>query len=320
MDGGSRAVVATGENGVAQIVRDATRVYDLAMEAIARETTLAATVAAHGLGETVDLAAALAEGRVLSPIDHPDPAHLWLTGTGLTHLGSADARDAMHKAAATATTDSMRMFRDGLVGGKPGPGEIGAQPEWFYKGDGTALTAPGASLPLPPYAEDGGEEPEIAGIYLVGPDGTPHRLGFALANEFSDHITERKNYLLLAHSKLRAAAIGPELRVGALPGSVVGTSSIRRDGAVAWEKPFVSGEDNMSHSLANLEHHHFKYAMFRRPGDIHVHFLGTATLSYADGLRTRAGDVFEIAADGFGLALSNPLATAGGGLVTVRAL
>jgi len=317
--GGVRAVVAT-EAGVSRIVPGAARVYDLAQRAIADGTTLAAVIAAHGLGKTVDLAAALAEGRVLSPIDHPDPAHLWLTGTGLTHLGSADARDAMHKAAATVTTDSMRMFRDGVAGGKPGPGEIGAQPEWFYKGDGTALTAPGAPLPLPPYAEDGGEEPEIAGIYLGGPDGTPHRLGFALANEFSDHVTERKNYLLLAHSKLRAAAIGRELRLGALPGSVVGTSSIRRDGAVAWEKPFVSGEDNMSHSLANLEHHHFKYAMFRRPGDVHVHFLGTATLSYADGFRTRAGDMFEIAADGFGLALANPLAAAGGGLVTVRAL
>ncbi len=286
MDGGSRAVVATGENGVAQIVRDATRVYDLAMEAIATETTLAATVAAQGLGETVDLATALTEGRVLSPIDHPDPAHLWLTGNGLTHLGSADAR---HRDAATATTDSMRMFRDGLAGGKPAPGETGAEPEWSFKGDGTALVASGAPLPLPSYAEDGGQEPEIAGVYLIGPNGTPHRLGFALGNEFSDHITERKNYLLLAHSKLRAAAIGPELRLGALPGSVAGTSSIRRDGAAAWEKPFVSGEDNMSHSIANLEHHHFKYAMFRRPGDVHVHFLDTATLSYADGVeRARA--------------------------------
>ena len=37
------------------------------------------------------------EGRLLAPINHPDPAHLHLTGTGLTHLGSAATRDAMHK-------------------------------------------------------------------------------------------------------------------------------------------------------------------------------------------------------------------------------
>ena len=35
--------------------------------------------------------------RVLNPIDHKDPAHLIVTGTGLTHLGSAEGRDKMHK-------------------------------------------------------------------------------------------------------------------------------------------------------------------------------------------------------------------------------
>ncbi|MCZ2500469.1 GguC protein, partial [Xylophilus sp. Kf1] len=113
------------------------------------------------------------------------------------------------------------------------------------------------------------------------PDGRPFRLGFALANEFSDHVTERGNYLWLAHSKLRVASFGPELRVGELPADVRGTSRLVRDGAVIWEKPFLSGEANMSHSLANLEHHHFKYDLFRRPGDVHVHFFGTATLSFA---------------------------------------
>ena len=45
----------------------------------------------------------------------------------------------------------------------------------------------------------------MAGIYVIGDDGTPFRVGFALANEFSDHVTERINYLYLAHSKLRPA-------------------------------------------------------------------------------------------------------------------
>ncbi|MDW4721153.1 hypothetical protein NQ240_24955, partial [Escherichia coli] len=79
--------------------------------------------------------------------------------------------------------------------------------------------------------------------------GRPFRLGFALANEFSDHVTERGNYLWLAHSKLRVASFGPELRVGELPADLRGTSRLVRDGAVVWEKPFLSGEVNMSHSL-----------------------------------------------------------------------
>lgn len=63
----------------------------------------------------------------------------------------------------------------------------------------------------------------------------------------------------------------------------------------------------MSHSLANLEEHHFKYASFRRPGDIHVHFFGTATLSFSEGIRTQLGDRFEITAEPFELPLRNSL-------------
>ena len=248
-----------------------------------------------------------------------------MTGTGLTHLGSAEGRDKMHKAAQESAgtgpqTDSMRIFLEGLKGGKPAPGEIGQQPEWFYKGDGSQLVGPGQPLAMPSFAKDGGEEPELAGIYLIGPDGTPYRLGLCLANEFSDHVTERHNYLWLAHSKLRQAALGPELLVGDLPSHVEGTSRILREGQVLWEKPFLSGEDNMSHSIANLEHHHFKYAQFLRPGDIHVHFFGTATLSFSDGIKTAEGDSFEISAAPFTLPLRNPLVRAAERTKAVKSL
>ena len=168
-------------------------------------------------------------------------------------------------------------------------GETGAQPEWFYKGDGSILVAPGGRSGQPGFALDGGEEPEIVGIYLIDDAGAPVRIGFALGNEFSDHVTERQNYLWLAHSKLRPASVGPELLVGDLPADVQGVSRIRRGKEVIWEKPFLSGEQNMAHSIANLEAHHFKYALFRRPGDVHVHFFGTATLSFSDGVQTREG-------------------------------
>lgn len=299
--------VAFRDGETTRLVRDTDTTYNLAQEAIIAGQTLAEAVAAKGVGEEVDLAAALAEGRVLAPIAHPDPAHLHLTGTGLTHLGSAATRDAMHQTTdPEKLTDSMKMFRMGLAEGKPA--ELpGVQPEWFYKGNGTQAIGPGAALVSPGFALDAGEEPEIAGIYLIGPDGTPHRLGFALANEFSDHVTERQNYLFLAHSKLRPASFGPELRLGDLPQHVEGESRIRRDGEVIWNKPFVSGEANMSHFIANLEHHHFKYPIFREPGDVHVHMFGTATLSFADNVRTEAGDVFEIEVADFGLPLRNPL-------------
>lgn len=318
---GARSVIAADDDG-AFTVPAVTSVLALATRAINAGTDLASVVAACGRGAEIDPAAELAAGRLIAPIDHLDPAHLLMTGTGLTHLGSAEGRDQMHRDAGDAATqtDSMRMFLAGVEGGKPAPGATGQQPEWFYKGDGAALVGPGEPLTMPAFAEDGGEEPELAGVYLIGPDGTPHRLGLTLANEFSDHVTERHNYLWLAHSKLRQAALGPELLVGPPPRHVEGVSRIRRDGATLWEKPFLSGESNMSHAIANLEAHHFKYDGFRRPGDIHVHFFGTATLSFADGVRTEAGDVFEIEAAPFTLPLRNPLARADARTVTVRQL
>jgi hypothetical protein len=307
---GERAVAAV-EAGVARKVNGATSVYQLATTALASHGGLAGLIAANGLGETVDRATILAEGRMLAPIDHPDPAHLYVTGTGLTHLGSAATRDAMHKSNGTKTeenlTDSMKMFRMGVEGGKPANGLRGVQPEWFYKGNGYSVVNPGHPIPSPGFALDAGEEPEIAGIYVIDQNGQPRRLGFALANEFSDHVTERVNYLFLAHSKLRACSFGPELRVGDLPQHIEGMSRIYRDGSVLWEKPFLSGENNMSHSIDNLEYHHFKYELFRNPGDVHVHCFGTATLSFADGISTQPNDVFEIEEAQFGAALRNPI-------------
>ncbi|MCA1196965.1 FAH family protein [Sphingomonas sp. R647] len=319
-DGARRVIAAT--DGAARFVRGFSDVRSLAEAAIGRGIGLAAALEEAGFDDAVDLDAAATAGELLAPIDHIDPAHVVVTGTGLTHLGSAEGRDKMHRAAAAGEklTDSMRMFLEGLEGGKPAPGAVGQQPEWFYKGDGAHLVGISAPLTMPAFAQDGGEEPELAGIYLIGPDGTPHRIGFCLANEFSDHVTERHNYLWLAHSKLRPAALGPELLVGDLPQDVRGSSRIIRDGAVLWEKPFLTGEANMSHSIANLEHHHFKYAGFRRPGDVHVHFFGTATLSFSDGIATQPGDVFEIEAAPFTLPLRNPLARAEPEAVTVRAL
>jgi hypothetical protein len=321
---GAVAVVARESGSAGRIVKGAPGLYELALEAADQAKALAEVIQAHGLGDSVDLEHVYADGDVLSPISHPNPANLHLTGTGLTHLGSAATRDAMHKNLSEkdkeTLTDSMKIFRMGLEGGKPASGEIGVQPEWFYKGNGATATAPGQPLLSPGFALDGGEEPEVAGIYVIATNGAPFRVGFALSNEFSDHVTERINYLFLAHSKLRPASFGPEIRVGAPPADIRGMSRIRRAGKVIWEKPFLSGEANMSHTFANLEHHHFKYGLFRQPGDVHVHMFGTATLSFADGIKAEEGDVFEIECGEFGLPLRNPLQIAKEKPVTVRVL
>jgi hypothetical protein len=282
--------------------------YVLAQRAIQTGRTMREIVGSLKAGEPVSYQELIDSGKLIPPIMHPDPAHCMVSGTGLTHLGSAGARDAMHanfQEPAGALTDSMKMFRLGLERGKPQPGSVGAQPEWFYKGDGTTVVAPYGPIPVPAFALDGGEEPELVGIYVIGPDRNPYRLGFALGNEFSDHVTEKENYLWLAHSKLRNCSFGPELCAGEFPEAVEGTSRVLRNGATIWEKPFLTGADNMSHSIANLEHHHFKYPQFRSPGDLHIHFLGTSTLSFADGIKVAENDELEISAPGFGRPLRN---------------
>jgi hypothetical protein len=308
VDRGERCVAAADDGGVRRVNGVGTT-YELAIRAIQDNISVSEAVAGR-LGEAVDIDGLAGAGALLPAIDHPDPAHLYLTGTGLTHLGSAEGRDSMHKAAASgAQTDSMRMFLMGVEGGKP---DVlpGCQPEWFYKGDGSHLIGPTADIHSPAFALDGGEEPEIAGIYIIDQAGNPRRLGFALANEFSDHVTERGNYLWLAHSKLRPAVLGAEILTGDLPRDIRGTSRVIRGRETIWEAPFLSGEDNMSHRIANLEHHHFKYGLFRRPGDVHVHFFGTATLSFANGVTAEQDDIFEIEAAPFQLKLRNRLATA----------
>ena len=233
----------------------------------------------------------------------------------------------MHLADAAKTaetmTDSMRMFQWGIEGGRPAEGEIGVAPEWFYKGNGSVLQAPFAPLTIPAYAEDGGEEAELAGIYLIGEDGTPYRLGMATGNEFSDHQFEKRNYLNLAGSKLRTCSLGPELVVGAGFQTVAGKVRIERGGDTVWSKEVATGEENMCHSLANLEHHHFKFEGHRQPGDVHVHFFGAHSLSFGDGVVLKDGDWVDVRYDGFGRALRNSIrveAKAANRQVAVRSL
>ncbi len=308
--GGRRVAVSSEQPGVLIPVQGYDTVYDLARAALEKGVHLEPMVRSLLAPATVDYDTVIHAHRILPPIDHPDPAHTLVSLTGLTHLGSAASRDKMHAAATTEVatlTDSMRMFRLGVENGKPPDKEIGAQPEWAYKGDGRCVVAPDHPLTTPAYAHDGGEEAEIAGIYLIDRMGGPWRIGFVIGNEFADHVLERQNYLYLAHSKLRECSIGPELLVGDLPEHVAGTVRILRGGHEVWRTPFESGEANMCHSIANLEHHHFKYDLFRRPDDVHIHFFGANGVSFGAGIHAAPGDVFEIDVPFFGRPLRNAL-------------
>jgi hypothetical protein len=329
-DGAIRLLGAGGPAGGPQSI------YELTQEALSAARSLGETVVRALSSELLDydaiyslpleplaLAGAPEWWRILPAIDHPaEPARCMVSGTGLSHTASARNRQAMHAPAAGETTDSMRMFQWGIAGGRPGPGEIGVSPEWFYKGTGSSLRAHGETLEAPAYAEDGGEEPEIAGVYVIDAAGQPRRIGMTAGNEFSDHQFEKRNYLYLAASKLRSCAIGPELVVDPEFQHVPGEVAIERAGEVVWSKPIETGERSMCHSLANLEHHHFKFAAHRRPGDVHVHFFGADAFSFGDGVRLVDGDVMQVRWAGFGRALRNPLRIAGGPdrLVTVRAV
>lgn len=295
------------------LLRDFASVYDIAQAAIRRGESISKLIHDHASHVSIgydDVYNGSSEWKLLCPIDVPGDRHrVLVSGTGLTHLGSARDRQAMH-AGATAEqeaqmTDSMRIFEWGRQQGRPAADCIGIAPEWFYKGDGSVLRGPFAPLVIPGYAEDGGEEAEVAVVYVVGEDGIPYRIGTAAGNEFSDHLFERRNYLNLAGSKLRMCSVGPELIIGAEFEDVRGTVRILRDDSVLWTKDIRTGESNMCHSLANIEHHHFKFAGHRQPGLLHVHFLGADTLSFGEGVRLEAGDLMEVRFEGFGRALQN---------------
>ena len=245
------------------------------------------------------------------PVDHADPYRVLITGTGLTHTGSMQSRDQMHSdstdSSAGPETPSAEMFRMGLEGGKPGPGRRGVAPEWFYKGNGFNLRGPRDALGLPAFALDGGEEPEIVGMYMIDDDGTPFRLGFTLGNEWSDHATEQINYLYLAPSKLRVCAVGPELVTDCAFEEIHLRCTVRRAQEIVYDSgPLVSGEQHMCHSLANCEDHHFKYPQHRQPGDVHLHFFGTSRLSHSSrDWKFADGDLITIESPEFGAPLVN---------------
>ncbi|MDR6804973.1 hypothetical protein J2Y45_002719 [Dyadobacter sp. BE34] len=299
------------------LLNGAKSVYEAALEAIDTKKPLAELLLAARSDTKLhydDVYAGTSEWKLLPAFDCPgDPFRCLVAGTGLTHKNSALSRQAMHAATeGTKPTDSIIMYEWGVENGFPAPGEIGVQPEWFYKGNGSVLRAHGETLEVPDFGDDGGEEPEVAGIYIVDRQGIPHRIGFATGNEFSDHVMEKKNYLYLAPSKLRQCAIGPELLIGGdfcdIKGNVrVSDVRVSAGEQVKWSADIRTGEQNMAHSLENLEYHHFKYPGHRLPLQAHVHFFGADAFSFGSKLLLENDDLMTVYWEGLGRPLQNRL-------------
>jgi len=119
--------VGVVQKDTVQTVKGVRTMRELALLAIRNGASLEGQVQAAGTAGTEDYQALLADRRVLPPLDD-DPAHCFISGTGLTHLGAATTRDKMHQKVSqdeSQLTDTMRIFKWGVEGGKPGQGQIG---------------------------------------------------------------------------------------------------------------------------------------------------------------------------------------------------
>lgn len=111
--------------------------YELAQRAIRERRPLCSLVESLEKGEPVSYQGLVDAGSLLPPIAHPDPSHCCVSGTGLTHLGSADTRDSMHvklNEPSGAITDSMKMFKLGLEGDGRNPEKLVLSRNGFTKG------------------------------------------------------------------------------------------------------------------------------------------------------------------------------------------
>jgi hypothetical protein len=125
-------------------------------------------------------------------------------------------------------------------------------------------------------------------------------------------VMEKKNYLYLAPSKLRQCAIGPELVIGGDFRDIKGHVQVSAGNHVKWSADIRTGEQNMAHSLENLEYHHFKYPGHRLPLQAHVHFFGADAFSFGSKLLLENGDLMTVHWEGMGRALQNRLSVATG--------
>ncbi len=278
-------------------------VYDLVATAIERNISIKEYIQTHEAAALVDYKTLFYQKRFVLPIFPADLSHMIISGTGLTHYNSKTTRSEMSKL--QGITDAEKIYLEGLNNGKPKANKPGARPEWFFKGFGQQVQATNQPLKIAHDVQGFGEEAEIAVIYMISKTGQPHRVGFALGNESSDHALEQQNHYYLAQSKLMPCSLGPELYIGDLHNVVSGTVEIKRKNKFIWRAIFNTGLSNMVHSLENIEHYLFKNAALRNPGDVHIVYLGADKISYQDDITLQSGDTVSIRSSLFNFPLIN---------------
>ncbi|MGP9791979.1 hypothetical protein [Roseinatronobacter sp. NSM] len=265
--------VVAREGTEAFVICDCASTYDLARDCANRSITLKQRIAKLGLGGAVDVEGALAQGRVLAPIHHPDPTQMFLSGAILNDAGFVETASAV----ATA---------------------------WTYKGDGRAIGAPGMALLVNDRTLDRGTGPSVAVVYIVSDSGTPFRIGCAMANDFSDRILTTQSYASMAQGGLRPLGLGPELVLATLPERIRGSLRLVTDADAITDISVSTGQDGLKAVITRLERDHFASGSLCQPGQLHI-----LVIALGGGITSSAtiGDMTTLTLSGFGLPLSNPL-------------
>ena len=80
-----RVALVSADGTKLQLLNNTPSVRELALDAHFLNKPLADLVLERTTGGEVDYAPVIAENRLLLPLDHPDPAHCYVSGTGLDH-------------------------------------------------------------------------------------------------------------------------------------------------------------------------------------------------------------------------------------------
>ena len=269
-----RRAVAVSHAGGHRRLEEIETVYELVLAALESGASLAKTAAGFQSAQVIDVEAALREGRLLPPIEHPVPTRCWVTG-------SEGARSPS--------------------GGGESP------PSWFFRGSGSTLVAAEKPLAMPGFAPGGAPEAQVAGLFVIADDGVPCQVGWCLAHPVVDQALARSGGA--GHARLRATAIGPELLLGELPAALPAKAAVVRAGKVLAETWLDLGRAGMARSHADLIRDHFRYGMHRRPGDVHIHCFGSGSGHAAAAPGNDPEQLFELTCAAFGLPLRNPVVT-----------
>ena len=234
-------------------------------------------------------------------------AHICISrAPALTHLGSAEGREqgtarpqpVVPRIRCKCSYSAWRAASRALA-------RSARWPEWFYKGDGSSIVAPGAAIASPDFALDGSEEPEMP--VSTSSTATADRDVSAIARQMSSPITSASEPNTCgSRIRNRPQRSDPETLTGELPPDDAAPASCAR-GERCGRCLSSPAKRTCRTRWSNLSATTSSTALFRRPGDVHVHFFGPQTLSFAAGIQVRAGDVIEIEAQPFGLATRNPV-------------